>query len=182
MLVEVGLAEAQVVVRAGSAADAAALAVVGAATFLEAFAGLVPGGSILAHCFKNHVAAVYEAYFERPETRVWLAEVAPGAAPVGYAMLTAADFPLELMSDGDLELRRIYLFSRFQGGGAGRQMMEAAIASAREQGARRLLLGVHPENGRAIAFYLKNGFVQVGTRSFQVGGSVFVDPVFALGL
>ena len=162
--------------------DASTLAIVGAATFLESFAGLVPGDAILAHCRKNHVASVYSAYLAHPQTRAWLAEVAPGAAPVGYALLTAPDFPPELVREGDVELRRIYVFSRFHGSGAGWRLMELAIASAREQGAKRLLLGVHPDNARAIAFYRKNGFQSIGTRKFQVGNAQFEDPVFSLEL
>jgi ribosomal protein S18 acetylase RimI-like enzyme len=163
-------------------ADAPTLAIIAAATLLEAFAGLVPGDSLLAHCAKNHFPAAYLSHFEKSETRAWLAEVSPGAAPVGYAMLTAPDFPIGLVQTGDLELRRIYLFSKFHGTGAGRGMMELAIASARDQQASRLLLGVHPKNQRAIAFYRKNGFAQIGTRSFKVGASTFEDPVFALTL
>jgi ribosomal protein S18 acetylase RimI-like enzyme len=164
------------------AADAETLAVIGAATLLEAFAGFVPGDSLLAHCRKYHQASAYSAYLEKPETRVWMAEVEPGAAPIGYGMLTAPDFPAGLAREGDLELRRIYVFSKFHGSSAGRGLMELAIASAREQGAKRLLLGVHPDNQRALAFYRKNGFVQIGERTFHVGASTFVDPVFALEL
>jgi ribosomal protein S18 acetylase RimI-like enzyme len=163
-------------------ADAPTLAIISAATLLEAFAGLVPGDALLAHCAKNHIPSAYLSYLEKPETRIWLAEVSPGAAPIGYAMLTTPDFPPELIHTGDLELRRIYLFSKFHGTGAGRSMMELAIASARNQRATRLLLGVHPDNQRAIAFYRKNGFVQIGTRTFHVGASTFEDPVFALTL
>ena len=171
-----------VALRECTPADAATLAIIGAATLLEAFAGLVPGDALLAHCQKNHIPAAYTSYFEQPQTRAWLAEVSPGAAPVGYAMLTAPDFPAGLAQEGDLELRRIYLFSKFHGGGAGRGMMELAISSAREQHAKRLLLGVHPDNQRALAFYRKNGFVQIGVRTFQVGTSAFEDPVLALNL
>lgn len=163
-------------------ADAPTLAIIAAATLLEAFAGLVPGDALLAHCAKNHIPAAYLSYLEKPETRAWLAELSPGAAPVGYALLTAPDFPIDLVQPGDLELRRIYLFSKFHGTGAGRTMMDLAIVSARRQQATRLLLGVHPDNQRAIAFYRKNGFVQIGTRTFQVGASTFEDPVFALTL
>lgn len=165
-----------------TAADAPALALIGAATLLEAFAGLVPGDALLGHCANYHYPAAYVKYFERPQTHLWIAEVAPGRAPVGYAMVTTPDFPEGLAREGDLELRRIYLFSRFHGGGAGRRMMEAAIANARQQGAKRLLLGVHPDNQRALAFYRKNGFVPIGKRTFQVGTSTFEDPVFALEL
>jgi diamine N-acetyltransferase len=163
-------------------ADATALAIIAAATLLEAFAGLVPGDALLAHCQKNHIPSAYISYLEKPETRAWLAEVPPGAAPVGYAMLTAPDFPAGLAQDGDLEIRRIYIFSRFHGGGAGRRMMDLAIASARQQEAKHLLLGVHPGNQRALAFYRKNGFVQVGVRKFQVGTSLVEDPVLSLSL
>ena len=169
-------------IRECTPADAVTLALIGAATLLEAFAGLVPGHALLAHCAKHHQATVYTALFEEPHTRAWLAEVPPGAAPVGYAMLTTPSFPAELVQQGDLELRRIYLFSKFHGGGAGRRMMDAAIASAREQHATRFLLGVHPENYRAQAFYRKSGFTEIGRRTFQVGTETFEDPVFALTL
>jgi ribosomal protein S18 acetylase RimI-like enzyme len=167
-------------IREATAEDAPELALIGAATLLESFAGLVPGDALLGHCANYHFPAAYVAYFDKPATRMWLAEVSPGRAPVGYAMLTVPDFPSDLVQEGDLELRRIYVFSRFHGGGAGRRMMETAIANAREQGASRLLLGVHPDNLRAQAFYRKNGFVQIGSRTFRVGTSTFVDPVFAL--
>jgi diamine N-acetyltransferase len=171
-----------VTLRECTAADAITLSLVSAATLLEAFAGLVPGDALLAHCAKNHIPAVYTAYFAQPETRAWLAEVEPGAAPVGYAILTAPEFPANLVQSGDLELRRLYLFSRFHGSGAGRDLMASATAAARRQEAKRLLLGVHPENHRALAFYRKTGFVQIGTRTFHVGASTFEDPVLALTL
>ena len=117
-----------------------------------------------------------------PATRAWLAEVAPGAAPVGYALLTAPDLPPELLQPGDLELKRIYLFSRFHGGGTGQRLIQTVIDEARSSGAHRLLLGVHPENERALAFYTRNGFERIGTRSFQVGPLTFADPVLALTL
>ena len=169
-------------VRECTEADAATLALIGAATLLEAFAGFVPGDALLAHCRKYHFPAVYASLFQQPQTRAWLAEVEPGAAPVGYAMLTAPDFPAGLSHEGDLELRRIYLFSKFHGSGASRGMMDRAIASARQQNAKRLLLGVHPDNQRALAFYRKVGFVQIGVRTFHVGDCAFQDPVLALSL
>jgi diamine N-acetyltransferase len=45
--------------RTGTADDAAALSLLGQATFLEAFAGILNGPDILAHCAKAHSADVY---------------------------------------------------------------------------------------------------------------------------
>ncbi|HXS14095.1 MAG TPA: hypothetical protein VN734_15450, partial [Acidobacteriaceae bacterium] len=36
--------------------DAPALALVGSATFLEAFTWMLPGADIIVHCAKNHTA------------------------------------------------------------------------------------------------------------------------------
>lgn len=169
-------------VRGCTADDAPRLALVGAATLLDAYAGFLPGDALVLHAARHHHPAAYEAELSRPHSRAWLAEVEPAAAPVGYAMLTAPEFPAELIGPGDLELRRIYVLSRFHGAGAARGLMDAAIASAREQGAPHLLLGLHPENHRAMAFYRKHGFNQIGTRRFHLGQTPFEDPVMRLTL
>jgi ribosomal protein S18 acetylase RimI-like enzyme len=59
---------------------------------------------------------------------------------------------------------------------------EAARAGAWAAGARRLLLGVYGRNRRAIAFYARQGFIQVGVRKFEVGANTYDDLVLALGL
>ncbi len=169
-----------------SAADAATLALVGAATFLEAFAGRLPGAAILGHCARNHTEAAYAGFLAQPTSHAWLAEAQPGGAPVGYALLTSPDFSADLLQPGDAELKRIYVFSMFYrdasrigGTTAGQQLMDLAIAQATRQTSRRLLLGVHRENARALAFYKRNQFLPVGVRTFQVGPSTFDDLVLA---
>ncbi|HEX4155216.1 MAG TPA: GNAT family N-acetyltransferase [Acidobacteriaceae bacterium] len=173
--------------------DAETLAVVGAATFLEAFTWMLPGADIVAHCVKNHTAAAYREYLAKADTRIRLA-VTGGDAPVGYAMVTAPELPSFDVQPGDVELKRIYLFSRFRSSRTpvvdaagrviadmrvGQALMDAAIADARELGGRRLLLGTHEGNERAIAFYRRNGFAEAGTRTFQVGSQCCCDLIFA---
>jgi len=177
-----------VTLRPTTAADAAALALVGAATFLEAFTWMLPGADIIAHCAKNHTPEAYAAYLALPTTRITLA-VAGLDAPVGYAMLTAPDLPTIETTDTDVELKRIYLFSRFRssktevvghpGVRTAQALMDAAVADAREMGHKRLLLGTHGDNERAIGFYRRNGFVVVGTRVFKVGMQECSDLIFA---
>jgi GNAT superfamily N-acetyltransferase len=133
--------------------DTDILALIGAATFLESFAGILEGESILAHCARGHAAATYRELIAKPRTTAWLAEVK--GAPIGYAILTAPDLPLNDLTDQDLELKRIYLLSRFQGTGTGQRLMEIAISEARNRNARRLLLGVYKQNRKALAFYAR---------------------------
>ena len=184
--------------RRASEDDAATLALVGAATFLEAFTWMLPGADIVAHCAKNHTAEAYREYLAMPNTRITLAETVSGGAPVGYAMLTAPELPTFAVRPTDIELKRIYLFSRFRslatpvmrlteegtlepvaGLRAGQALMDVAVADARALGRTRLLLGTHAGNLQAIAFYRRNGFAEAGTRTFQVGAQVCCDLIFA---
>ncbi len=158
------------------------LSLVGGASFLEAFAGVLDGADILAHFKKNHSEETYAKYLAAPENRTYVAEVQPGNAPVGYIICTAPDLPLPDLSEADYELRRIYLLHRFQGTGIGRALMQKAIEIAREQGYRRLLLGVYGKNHGAIRFYEKAGFKQIGERFFTVGATTHHDAVMGLDL
>lgn len=155
------------------------LALVGAASFLEAFAGFLEGEDILAHCRGKHSAEKYAAWLAEPETRACLAEVK--GAPVGYALLRKPDLPMETTAE-DLELKRIYLLHRFQGAGIGAALMRWSKETAQAMGKKRLLLGVNDANRQAISFYERQGFVPVGTRKFQVGKMVCSDLILAAGL
>ena len=177
------MSAAEFQLRQGTPADAAAFALVGGATFLDGFAGRLPVAAILGHAAKNHNEAAYARFLTDAASTTWLAEALPGNAPVGYAVLTTPDFAANLVAPGDTELRRIYVLSRFHGPhGPGQALMDAAVEQARAQGKQRLLLGVHRGNERAIAFYRRNGFDDVGVRTFQVGPNVFDDLVLGRAL
>lgn len=175
--------------------DAPALALVGAATFLEAFTWMLPGADIIAHCAKNHTAEAYRAALTKIDTRITLAETVASSVPVGYAMLSAPDLPSFDVQPGDIELKRIYLLSRFRSRrtapvvdstgrpipdlNAGQALMNAAISEAQSMDRRRLLLGTHINNRRAIGFYRRNHFADAGTRTFQVGSQRCCDLIMA---
>ena len=158
--------------------DAAALALVGQATFLETYSTVLPASDILAHCAHEHGEARYRGWLGKPDYAFWIAEVAETGAPVGYAMLCPPDLPVPL-EPGDLEVKRLYLLSRFQGGGVGARLLSAALETAQAAGAGRLLLGVYGKNAPAIAFYARQGFAQAGVRRFRVGANTYDDLVLA---
>lgn len=176
----------EVRLRPASPADADLLALVGAATFLEAFTWMLPGVDIAAHCAKNHTPDAYRACFAHPKTRITLA-VTGQDAPVGYAMLCQPELPSIATFPADIELKRIYLFSRFRlaeidGVRAGQALMNAAIADAHALGCGRLLLGTHENNLRAISFYRRNGFRDAGKRTFIVGSQQCCDLILSRDL
>ena len=161
--------------REATAKDAERLSLVANATFLETFAGMIAGEALVAHCAQRHAPEYLGQLFENG-ARAWLAEI--DDAPVGYALLTAPE--LDAAQDGDIELKKIYLLSRFHGSGIATRLLEEVRTAAR--GNSRLLLGVKDDNRRAIAFYTKHGFHQIATRRFDVGGTLYDDVVLALDL
>lgn len=161
-------------IREAGTDDAAALALIGAATFLETFAGILDGDAIVGHCAAQHSEAAYRAHLAAG-AHAWIAEARPGGAPIGFALVGKPD--LAAAEEGDIELKRIYSLSRFHGTGLGAALMAQALEAA--SGCRRLLLGVYARNERALAFYRKQGFADLGTRQFNVGGKLYDDFVLA---
>lgn len=171
----------EVSVRRARAGDEHALALVGQATFLETFSGVLDGAAIVQHCRRAHSSDQYAQWLGDEGCALWIAEVFPGDAPVGYAMVTAPDLPGADVSQ-DLELKRIYLLGRYQGSGIGKRLLEQAVAHAKAACAARLLLGVYAGNEPAIGFYQRQGFVDIAKRQFNVGGRDYDDHVMGLAL
>ena len=167
----------EIVLRECVPGDEEALALIGAATFLETFAGLLEGPDILAHCRVQHGVAQYAVWLTDPEYKLCLAELK--GAPVGFVVLSPPELPLALTED-DIELKRIYLLHRFQGGGLGRRLLEWSVIQARSLGRKRLLLGVKADNAAALAFYDRVGFVRIGERKFLVGSMLCDDYILSL--
>ncbi len=175
-------AEAGWRLKRATAADAAALSLVASACFLETFAGILQGADIVAHCAKANAPEAFRGWMEDNAARVVLAEIANGAAPIGYSALTTPDMPAVEAHPDDIELRRIYTLARAHGTGLGPALMAQAVHDARAMGCRRMLLGVYAGNDRARAFYEKQGFAAVGTRQYQVGATLCDDVIYALTL
>ena len=168
-------------IRRAHTGDEEALALVGQATFLETFAGILDGAAITGHCRKAHSPSQYLHWLQDARSAIWLVGAVPGHAPVGYAVLSVPDLaaadPVH-----DLELKRIYLLGRYHGGGLGKALLKQVVEHAEGAGARRLLLGVYAGNDAAIGFYAKQGFTHLADRTFVVGGTAYAGRVMGLGL
>ena len=163
-------------IRRADAGDAYALSLLGSATMLETYADNVPGPDIVTHCANKHSAAVYAHWLADPAVAIWTVRT-PTQAAIGYLVMTPATLPSAAPHPDDLEVQRIYVLSRFHGLGLGHRLMNHAVAEAGARSGRQLVLGVLKVNARAVAFYQRQGFVHIDTRSFQVGASIFDDYV-----
>jgi len=168
-------------IRSASPADAPLLAELGAGTFRETFAPVLPQDDVEAHCRDSHSSAAYARYLAHPRARAWIAATLAGH-PIGYLLLAPSDLPVADPDERDLEIKRIYVYRQWHGCGVAQALMHLALDATRGTGCRRSLLGVYAENARAIAFYRRLGFVRVGTRSFKVGQTLCADLVMSRSL
>ncbi|MEU9334578.1 GNAT family N-acetyltransferase [Streptomyces sp. NPDC048290] len=95
---------------------------------------------------------------------------------VGYVRL---GFPTELASNTHVrQIRGLAVAEEARGHGVGRALVRAAVAEARERGARRITLRVLGHNTTARALYASEGFVVEGVQpeEFHLDGA-YVDDV-----
>jgi diamine N-acetyltransferase len=162
--------------RRASVADAAKLSLIGCASFLESFANDHDGDETVRYLATDQSPAYYEQALADPAKAAWLVEEAVGC-PVGYAMAIPATLPGTDPST-DFELKRIYMLSKWHGGGWGAKLYQAIEDEARGRGARRLVLSVYIQNHPAQAFYQKRGFEKIGRWIFE-GFDTSEDFIYA---
>ncbi|WP_439468726.1 GNAT family N-acetyltransferase [Blastomonas fulva] len=163
----------ETILRRATPQDGPKLALLGAATFLTAFAADHPGQALVDHCAHEHGVQRYADWLANPDYAFWMIET-PLGAPLGYAMLCPPE--IDITPDpGALELKRIYTLPGWQGAGMGRRLIEAVIAEAKARGAPSLYLCVYTVNLAAQRFYARFGFEKVGQQKFMTGDVPFTD-------
>lgn len=66
--------------------------------------------------------------------------------------------------------------SDWRGRGLGRSLLEATLAEADARGVLRVELSVHSDNPRAIALYIRNGFIEEGRKlGARIKGNAVLD-------
>ena len=151
--------------RRAGVADAAKLSLIGCATFIESFANDHDGDEVVRYLASDQSPDWYARELADPANIAWLVEEAVGC-PVGYAMAIPAALPGTDPAT-DFELKRIYLLSKWHGGGWGGKLFRAAEDEARARGAQRLVLSVYIENLPAQKFYAARGFETIGRWVFE---------------
>ena len=164
--------------RTADAADAAALAELGASTFTHTFGHLYQPDD-LELFLQNHSPEHWDKELNDPAFEVRVAE--SGGKLVGYVKLGPPHLPFEPRGEA-AELRQLYVVEEMKGQGVADELMRWAIERARDQRADYLYLSVFTENHRARRFYEKYDFEPEGTYAFMVGTHADQDIVMRLKL
>ncbi len=153
--------------------DAAALREFAQRTFYDTFA---------ASCDRDDMAAYMQDAFSLERVRSEIAAPsniflllkltetdAETGALRGYAKLQTGEAETGVSGVNPIELGRLYIDKSAIGQGYGSVLMQAALDWATDLHCDTLWLGVWEYNHRAIAFYKRWGFEQVGDHAFMLG-------------
>ena len=160
-------------IRHATTADAAALAEIAERTFRDTFAKDNTPEDLEAYVASAYGETLQRRELEDPKVLALLGESDDGTL-IAYTQMRRVR-----SQHGEVEIVRFYVDRTYHGQGLAQQLMDAAVEAARELGATTVWLGVWERNLRAIAFYIKCGFRDVGSQPFLVGTDLQTDRVMA---
>jgi ribosomal protein S18 acetylase RimI-like enzyme len=156
--------------------DASALAAMGERTFRDTFSADNSPDDIAAHVAATYSPAKQASEIADPRRSTLVAATDVGEL-IGFAQLLAGEIPRSVTGPAPIELLRLYVDRGYHGRGVAQALMAAALKEAADRGALTIWLGVWERNPRAIAFYRKWGFEDVGSHDFFLGRDRQTDRV-----
>ena len=164
-------------IRPAAAPDAPWLAALAERTFRETYTAYNTPDDMERYVAGHFGPALQDAELRDPRRITLVAEDDGRAA--GYAQLARGGTPGSVTGPAPMEIVRFYVDRPWHGRGVAQILMTAAVDAAKAAGAHTLWLGVWERNQRAIAFYRKSGFADVGTQIFVLGTDHQHDLVLA---
>jgi GNAT superfamily N-acetyltransferase len=168
------------VIRPAGVPDAPWLAALAERTFRETYTAYNTPEDMERYVAEHFGRERQEAEL-RDGRMITLVAEADGRA-AGYVQLARGVAPPGVTGPEPMEVVRFYVDRPWHGQGVAHELMATAADTARAAGARTLWLGVWERNPRAIAFYHKCGFEEVGAQTFVLGADHQRDLVLARSL
>lgn len=154
-------------IRKAGIPDARQLAKLAEQTFRDTFEAMNNPEDMKLHCETHYSEAIQAQELLDPGMTTLVCE--QHQEFIGYAQLRWGDPPSCVRAVRPFEILRLYVAKQWHGKGIAQDLMAESIATADAHGADQLWLGVWEHNPRAIGFYRKFGFVEVGDHVFPLG-------------
>ncbi len=164
--------------RKATPGDAAALAELGARSFVVKFGHLYTSEDLSTFLAESHTEAKVAKEIADPQMRVMLAE--HGGKLLGYCkLIMACGWPEHVRGQRAIELKQLYTDPEATGQGIGARLMDWALEEAAAFGADEIQLSVYSDNPGAQKFYRRYGFEKVADIHFMVGEQRDEEFLFA---
>lgn len=159
-------------------ADTEVLALLGRLTWAESHGQYIHDkNDIPKYLHENFSIAKTNQNIKNPNIHYYICYV--DELPVGYVKLVANAKQEHVDSKNIIQLERIFIFKDFIPLKIGQQLLNHVEEHAKELGFDTMWLSVYIKNNRAIRFYEKNNFKNVGDLNFIVNGKDYENIVFS---
>ena len=162
--------------RPATSGDALCLGVLSTQVFLDTYAtqGIRP--AVANEALAKHSVAVYEALLADAGVTILVAECAGHL--IGFSQVEDGEGDPQVPTAAASELRRLYVQERFTGRGLGRDLLRQAEKAAAARGAEMLWLSAWEGNVRALQFYPRCGYEDLGGTVYTIEGEDFPNRLF----
>lgn len=155
------------IIRKARYSDAKQLSQLAETTFRATFGAMNTAEDLDLHCQSSYSEAIQASEISDPSQMTLLSEDAERL--IGFAQLRWGNAPACVSAKYPGEIQRLYVVNDWHGKGVAQALMNACIEAMKQHGSDVIWLGVWEQNPRAISFYQKCGFVEVGDHIFPVG-------------
>lgn len=163
------------IIRVATLGDAKPLAELAESTFRDTFAVANTHDDMERHCRSSYGEAIQAEEIADPQRLTLLC--VENERLIAFAQLRWGAAPACVAAQSPGEIQRLYVASGWHGRGVAQDLMLACFDAMQARGSSAAWLGVWERNPRAIAFYRKSGFVEVGEHVFALGGDPQRDIV-----
>jgi GNAT superfamily N-acetyltransferase len=172
---EFGALTHKAIIRAGGVDDAACIAVLATQVWLHTYATNGISAEISHYTRHQLIPETYLSILDDSSARLWVAEL--DGYLIGFAVVKFG-VPCPAPVPAFAELQTLYVQEHFWGHGFGRQLLFVAEEMARTETGLPLWLTVNVRNVRAIGFYGRHGYSEVGKSDFVMGDQRYENHVF----
>jgi ribosomal protein S18 acetylase RimI-like enzyme len=147
--------------------DAKNLATLAEETFRETFGHMNSVDDMSLHCASSYSEEIQTAEISDSNKLTLVCE--SDGKLIAFAQLRWSEAPDCVHAKQPGEIQRIYVSGLWHGKGIAQELMTRCIKEIENRGGDVIWLGVWEHNPRAITFYRKIGFSEVGSHVFPLG-------------
>lgn len=168
---------AGVSLRVADTADAPCIGVLATQVFLDTYApdGIRP--TLAREVLDHFSTTAITALLRDPATTLVVAEASDHL--LGFVHWTRGVTQPLVPAESTAELDRLYVLARFNGQGIGTLLLRHAEARAATQGASAMWLTAWVGNHRALAFYARRGYRDLGATMYRFQDEQYENRVLA---
>lgn len=164
-------------IRVAEPSDAGKLAALAEQAFRDTFGGVNAIEDMDLYCQASYGESIQAAEILNTEMATLVCE--ESGHLIAFAQLRWGKAPDCVLASRPGEIQRLYVLNAWHGKGIAQDLMMACLVQMERRGSDVVWLGVWERNPRAILFYKKQMFAEIGNHIFTLGTDPQRDIIMA---